>query len=105
MLLIPCILIGVLSSGDAEKVLGRDSSHIVIDEFCGYLMSVLFLPKEALFLFAAFVMFRLFDIIKPPPIRSIERVLSGGFGVMADDIMAAVYANISLQVLWRLFSG
>ncbi len=101
MVLLPLIMLGALSSGSAEKILGRDSGHIVIDEFCGYLLSVLFIPKGTLFLFAAFVLFRLFDIMKPPPIKRIESLVPGGAGVMADDILAAVYTNICLQIwLW-----
>lgn len=96
------VLIGLPASDKAEKVLGADSGKIIIDEFSGYLLAVLLVPKENLVLLAAFVLFRLFDVIKPPPIRRIERVLSGGTGVMADDLMAAVYVNICLQVWWRL---
>jgi phosphatidylglycerophosphatase A len=96
------VLIGLPASDKAEKVLGVDSGKIVIDEFCGYLLAVLLVPREGLILFGAFVLFRLFDIIKPPPIRRIERTLPGGIGVMADDLVAAVYVNVCLQVAWRL---
>ncbi|HDH50063.1 MAG TPA: phosphatidylglycerophosphatase A, partial [Nitrospirae bacterium] len=51
---------------------------------------------------AAFVLFRIIDIVKPPPIRKMERLISGGAGIMLDDIVAAVYANLLIQ-LWRLF--
>lgn len=96
------VLIGLPASHKAEKALGVDSGKIVIDEFCGYLLAVLLIPREGLMLLAAFVLFRLFDIIKPPPIRRIERTLPGGVGVMVDDLVAAVYANICIQVAWRL---
>ena len=102
MVLLPSILLGALACDSAEKVLGRDSGQIVVDEFCGYLLSVMFLPRNALILFAAFILFRLFDIIKPPPIKRLEELIPGGAGVMADDIMAAVYTNICLQVWLRL---
>ncbi len=94
------LLLGLISSHNAEKLLGKDSSHIVIDEFCGYALSVLFLPNSIGYLLAAFFLFRFFDILKPPPIRKIERVFPGGLGVMLDDILAAIYTNICIQ-LWR----
>ena len=94
------ILTGVYTAGQAELALGKDSSHIIIDEFAGYLVSVLFLPLSAGYLAAAFALFRAFDILKPPPIRQMER-LPGGIGVMADDIAAGVAANIILQ-FWRM---
>ena len=90
---------GTWTSDEAERSLGKDSGHIVIDEFCGYLISVLFVPKTIGYLFAAFVLFRLFDIFKPPPIRWIEKTVPGGAGIMLDDIVAGIYANICIQ-LW-----
>lgn len=102
IILLPLFLLGCLTSHNAEKVLGKDSGHIVIDEFCGYLLAVLFIPKNIAYLLAAFVLFRVFDILKPPPIRKIEKSVSGGAGVMFDDILAAVYTNVCIQ-LWRYF--
>ena len=104
MLSIPIIIVGTVSAHHIEKVLGKDSGHIVIDEFCGYLVSVLFIPKSTGYLIAAFILFRLFDIFKPPPVNWVERKMSGGTGVMLDDLMAGVYANICLQV-WRGLFG
>ncbi|MCK5504864.1 MAG: phosphatidylglycerophosphatase A [Thermodesulfovibrionia bacterium] len=100
IILPPLFLLGFLASHHAEKILGKDSGHIVIDEVCGYLISVLFLPKTIGYLIAAFVLFRVFDIFKPPPIRKIERSISGGAGIMLDDVLAGIYANICLQS-WR----
>jgi phosphatidylglycerophosphatase A len=95
------IPVGIISSHSAERSLNtKDSSHIVIDEFCGYLLSVLFLPFSFLYALSAFFLFRVFDILKPFPIRRIERTFSGGTGVMADDMAAALYTNIILQI-WR----
>ncbi len=91
--------IGVLSAHAAEQVLGKDSGHIVIDEFFGYMVSVLFVPMSIGYLIAAFVLFRVFDIVKPPPIRNMETMFSGGFGIMMDDLVAGVFANICIQ-LW-----
>ncbi len=96
-------ILGTAASQSTEKLLGKDSGHIVIDELCGYLISVLFVPKSFGYLLAAFLLFRVFDIFKPPPIRSIERGLPGGAGIMLDDVLAGMYANVSLQLLKFLF--
>lgn len=102
IILLFIIPIGIVSSHHAEKLLNdKDSRHIVIDEFCGYLISVLFIPYSTGFAITAFFLFRFFDILKPFPIRKIESVLSGGKGIMADDIAAALYTNIILQI-WKL---
>ncbi|MGD1075786.1 MAG: phosphatidylglycerophosphatase A [Thermodesulfovibrionales bacterium] len=98
------VLIGIPSAHHAEKLLQeKDSGHIVIDEFAGYALSVLFLPPVASYYIAAFFLFRFFDILKPPPIRNIERILSGGIGIMADDVMAGVLTNALLQI-WKLLT-
>ncbi|MCG2813717.1 MAG: phosphatidylglycerophosphatase A [Thermodesulfovibrionales bacterium] len=81
----------------------KDPSCIVIDEFTGYMATLLFLPLSWGYIIAAFVLFRFFDILKPPPLRKLEDVFNGGFGIMADDIGAAVYTNLVLQ-LWRLLN-
>ena len=102
ILLLPSILFGALACDSAEKSLGKDSGHIVVDEFCGYLLSVMFLPRNAFIFSAAFIIFRIFDIMKPPPIKRLEEMVPGGAGVMADDLMAALYTNICLQVWLRI---
>lgn len=102
LVLIPVLfLIGTAASHSTEKVLGKDSGHIVIDEVCGYLVAVLFVPRTTAVLIAAFVLFRVFDILKPPPVRHIEKTVPGGAGVMLDDILAALYANVCIQ-LWMI---
>ena len=101
-LLIFIVVAGAAASETADKVLGeQDSPHIVIDEFAGYALSVLLLPMTFGYFISAFLLFRFFDILKPPPIRWIERVLPGGAGIMADDLMAGVYTNVLLQ-LWKV---
>ncbi|MFH1014948.1 MAG: phosphatidylglycerophosphatase A [Nitrospirota bacterium] len=98
------IIAGILSSNKAEKLFGqKDSRHIVIDEFAGYMASLLFLPLSWGYIISAFVLFRFFDILKPSPLRRLEDVFNGGFGIMADDMGAAVYTNLVLQ-LWRLLN-
>jgi phosphatidylglycerophosphatase A len=101
--LILCLLIpiGVVSSHYAEKFFDvKDSRHIIIDEFCGYLLSVVLLPFSYTEALIAFFLFRFFDILKPFPIKKIESILRGGKGIMADDIMAAIYTNLILQT-WK----
>jgi len=93
------ILIGIISSHHAEILLNdKDSRHIVIDEFCGYFIAVLFLPFNAFYIIGAFLLFRFFDILKPFPIRTAEHVFRGGTGIMADDIIAALFTNVILQI-------
>jgi len=104
LLAVPVIIAGTVSAHQSEKVLGKDSGHIVIDEFCGYLVSVILVPKSSGYLIAAFILFRLFDIYKPSPIHRIESTISGGAGIMLDDLLAGVFTNICLQV-WRAVSG
>ena len=86
----------------AERLLGRhDDGRIVIDEIAGMLTSLAFLPARLDVALAGFVLFRLFDIWKPPPARRAER-LPGGIGVVMDDLVAGVYANLAGQLLWRV---
>jgi phosphatidylglycerophosphatase A len=101
LIFLPIIFIlGTVTAHFSEYTLGKDSGHIVIDELCGYLLAIIFIPKTLGFLVAAFVLFRGFDIIKPPPIRAVEKFIPGGAGVMLDDTLAALYTNICLQ-LWK----
>jgi phosphatidylglycerophosphatase A len=100
LLVIVSVVLGTVASGRAEKVLGqKDSGHIVIDEVAGYFISMIFLPQTVGYFAAAFVLFRIFDILKPPPINRLQH-FHGGVGVMADDIAAGILANIVLQI-WR----
>ncbi len=90
-------------AGRAEKIYGKkDSPHIVIDEFVGFWMSVIFLPYSVNLLVAAFLLFRLFDVIKPFYIRDAQR-LPGGWGVVMDDFFAGVLTNVILQIAARIF--
>ena len=85
--------------------LGRhDPGSIVWDEMVAYWLTVAFVPLHWAWLLAAFLLFRLFDIFKPWPIRLVERRLGGGLGIMADDVIAAVYAMLILA-LAPLVSG
>ena len=91
-----------LIAGSAEKLCGEhDASMIVIDEVFGMVAAMCFNPTGWVTLLAAFALFRLFDIVKPWPARYFDR-MSGGAGVMLDDLAAGIYANLVLQVIRRL---
>ena len=76
---------------------GSDPGIIVIDEIIGMLIALLFIPKTTFFLITAFVLFRIFDIAKPYPARKMEK-LHGGWGIVLDDVVAGIYANIVIQI-------
>jgi len=94
--------IGVLTSNRMEKILGEDPSQVVIDEIVGMWISVLFLPKGLIVAFMAFIFFRIFDIVKPQPARYMEK-FQHGWGIMLDDVIAGIYANLTTQLLIWLF--
>jgi phosphatidylglycerophosphatase A len=73
----------------------------VVDEVCGYLVAMFLVPTSMVNIILGFFLFRCFDVLKPPPIRSLER-LPGGFGIVADDLAAGIYSNIILQFITRL---
>lgn len=90
----------VYVSGEAEKLYReKDSSKIVIDEIAGFLVVVIFVPPSLMAVAAGFLLFRFFDILKPFPIRILERRLPGGYGVVGDDIMAGIYGAIVLHLM------
>ncbi len=94
------LVAGIYISGEAEKIYqAKDSSHIVIDEIAGIFFTFIYLPKGISFLLAGFVAFRFFDILKPFPIRSIDEKIKGGWGIMLDDVLAGIYANILIRLI------
>lgn len=96
---------GVWAGTTAEQFFGGiDPGPIVLDEVVGMLITLAFIPVGWPAALAGFVLFRAFDVVKPWPARSLER-LHGGLGVMADDAMAAVYANLSLRLAMWLWPG
>ena len=99
-LLITAVIIaaGIWSSGKVEPGWGKDSARVVVDEVAGMCVSLLWVPLSLNSIAAAFVLFRFFDIVKPLMIKKLE-ALPGGWGVMADDVLAGIYANIILQMI------
>lgn len=96
---------GVWVADRTARDLGvHDHRGIVIDEIAGYLVAMAFAPSGWVYVMAGFVLFRLFDIAKPFPLRRLER-LPGGFGIMADDLGAGVYAALTLQLGIYLYAA
>ncbi len=84
---------------NAQKIIGRnDPKQVVIDEICGMAVALFALPFEPFFVITGFALFRLFDILKPFPIRWIDKKISGGLGIMLDDIIAGIFANALLRL-------
>jgi phosphatidylglycerophosphatase A len=91
------LALGVWAGGVAEKAWGKkDPGRVCLDEFASYFVAVAFLPKTLTYAVVAFVLSRLFDILKPFPAGRSQR-LAGGWGIIADDVVAGVYANLVLQ--------
>ncbi|MFC1675385.1 phosphatidylglycerophosphatase A [Candidatus Omnitrophota bacterium] len=98
------LAVGFLVAGPAEKIFGRkDPRCIVIDEVAGMFLCLVFLPYDPRLVWMAFFVFRVLDTLKPYPAGRLQD-LKGGLGVMADDIVAAVYTNLVLQAVVRLAS-
>jgi phosphatidylglycerophosphatase A len=96
------LVLGFMFSGEAEKIYKKkDAKTIVIDEACGMLLALFLVPSSLPAVIAGFLLFRFFDVIKPPPARRVEELL-GSRGVMLDDILAASYTNVILQLLFRV---
>jgi len=93
-----CLAAGVPASARCAAELDRtDPRPVVIDEVCGQLIALFLIPADRTALLLAFLLFRLFDIVKPWPIRKLER-FPGGWGIMADDVAAGLLARLCLQI-------
>lgn len=91
-------VLGIWTAGKVELLWGKDNNRVVIDEIAGMCVTLLFVPVTIPYVLTGFVLFRFFDIVKPLYINRLE-LLPGGWGVMADDILAGIYSNILLQLL------
>ena len=99
LLIVIVVTIGIPAATLEERGCGRkDPNHVVIDEVAGQLVALIACPLVWQALLAGFILFRGFDIVKPPPVRSLER-LPEGTGIVVDDLGAGVYALIALQLL------
>jgi len=97
--LVAFFFLAVWASDKAQVHWGvKDDRRIVVDEIMGFLLTMLWVPRTPFFVIAGFFLFRFFDIVKPPPIRLLERAKEG-YGVVLDDVLAGVYANVILQVI------
>ena len=102
--LILLFLLGVKLCGSVSRKLGvHDHGGIVWDEMVGYWLSAAFVPLQWPWLLAAFLLFRFFDIFKPWPIRQLDKKVSGGFGIMIDDVVAALFTVLILAVFQKFW--
>jgi phosphatidylglycerophosphatase A len=88
---------GIRTAEAMERVYGQDPSEVTIDEVLGMWVSLLFLPKTLVIAVLAFLLFRILDIVKPYPAKRFDNT-PGGFGVMMDDVISGIYANLLLQL-------
>ncbi len=104
LVLAAVVIAGTWAAGICGALYGdHDSRRIVIDEVGGMMVTLWSFPADPFWLASGFFAFRVFDVLKPFPIRRIDRGWNSAGGVMADDLLAGVYANITLQVIrWLL---
>lgn len=98
--LLLCVAAILIAQAYENMTNTHDSKEIVIDEVVGFLITMTWLPMTWQSLVAGFVLFRLIDITKPPPIRQLDQKVKGGVGVVIDDIAAGVVCNIILQMVY-----
>jgi len=103
LVVLAVVLIGIWAAGVAEEALGgHDHSRIVIDEVSGMLMAGIFLPGTWMAAGLAFVLFRIFDVLKPFPAGLIDGRVHGGLGVVGDDLVAGIYAGLLGRLILAL---
>ena len=102
-LVVVLFILGVWACERTGTALGiPDHSGMVWDEVVAFLLILIFTPAELAWQLFAFVAFRVFDVLKPPPIREVDRFWKGGFGVMFDDVIAAFYTVLLVAIAKRL---
>ncbi|MBN1448241.1 MAG: phosphatidylglycerophosphatase A [Bacteroidetes bacterium] len=92
------LFLGIPAAASLERRYGDDPSVVVLDEAVGMWIALAYLPKIWYITIGAFLLFRLFDIVKPQPARYFDNMHGGG-GIMMDDVIAAVYANLIMQII------
>ena len=96
--------LAVWLSDKSETIFGKkDCSYIVIDELVGFLVTMFLLPFSWMNIVLGFFFFRLFDIVKPPPANFFNNRRKGGLDVVLDDVIAGIYSNLLLQVVYHWF--
>ena len=99
------VLLAVIIAQKAEKILQKkDPKAVVIDEMAGVMVAIAGLPFRPTVVILGYLLFRLFDILKPFPIRQVERKLPGGWGIVMDDVAAGLFSNIILRTLLHVFN-
>lgn len=97
------VIFAILLARTAEKILHKkDPGCIVIDEIAGLVVTLLGLPFNLVSITAGFAVFRALDILKPFPIRALERKLAGGAGIVLDDVVAGLYGNLVLRLAFHV---
>ena len=93
--------VGIPAATSVARSTGKpDPSIVVVDEAAGQMLTLIAVPLQWKYLLLGFILFRVFDIFKPPPLRRMER-FPGGWGIMLDDLGAGLYAGVALQLLLR----
>lgn len=103
LLVVGCIFLAVWIIDRAlERIGGHDPSEIVLDEVVGFIVTMMFFPLNVYHLVLGFFYFRLFDIAKPFGIQGLERI-RGGWGIVLDDLAAALIARLALHITFKFF--
>ncbi|MBP9722002.1 MAG: phosphatidylglycerophosphatase A [Gammaproteobacteria bacterium] len=100
ILIIISFILGIYICGKTARDINyHDHPGIVFDEVVGYFITMINIPFNIAYIIIGFLLFRFFDIVKPWPIRIIDQRMSGGMGIMFDDVLAGIYANILLNII------
>ncbi len=105
VVIVALFILGVWLCDQCAKSLGvHDHPAIVWDEWVGFFITMIAVERSFLFVLLGFALFRFFDVLKPWPIRLADKNMHGGLGIMVDDVLAGVFAGVSLQVIIWLIS-
>ena len=104
VVLVITLVVGIWAADRVERQLGKDPGAVVIDEVVGMLITIAFLDVNITGAIVGFFVFRVLDVIKPPPAARLEH-LHGGPGIMLDDVMAGIYGHVIMRVGVLLFPG
>lgn len=99
-LVLGAFILGIWLCGESARLLGEhDHGGIVWDEFVGYWITMFMAPPGWIWILGGFALFRLFDVLKPWPIKQIDKQVQGGLGIMLDDVLAGIMAALCIQAL------